>query len=306
MLRRELWKGITLKGNRCYPGGALALILLLGSAGFAPAAVGQVVVHAPASDVFLGQAYHAMYNLDFDQAFRDAEQAKTTAKDDPLPWVAEACAALFREFDRYHILRSELFASDNAFDARQPHAWDPAHRRQFEEALAGAQAIARKRLGIDKNDSKALFALALVNGLQADDAALLAERNMTALSFTRMANQYADRLLAHHPDYYDAYVATGMGKYIIGGKAAPIRWILRLGGFKGNQEEGVHDLKLAATRGHYLAPFAKILLAFDDLRHKNKAAAQEKLSELHVQFPGNPLFTQELAKLQHAAPGHGQ
>jgi len=85
MLRRELWKGITLKGHHRYPGGALALILWLGSAGFAPAAAGQAVVHAPASDMFLDQAYHAMYNLDFDQAFRDAEQAKTSAKEDPLP-----------------------------------------------------------------------------------------------------------------------------------------------------------------------------------------------------------------------------
>jgi hypothetical protein len=301
MLRRELWKGITLKGN-----GVPAVMLWLVSVVFVAAAAGQAVVHAPTSDVFLDHAYRAMYNLNFDDAFRDAEQAKTAAKDDPLPWVAEACAALFREFDRYNILRSELFASDDAFDARKPHAWDAVHRQQFEQAVAGAQAIANKRLAINKQDSKALFALALVNGLQADDAALLARKNMTALRFTRTANEYADRLLADHPDYYDAYVATGMGKYIIGGKAAPIRWILRLGGLKGSQEEGVHDLKLAAAHGHYLAPFAKILLAFDDLRHKNNAAAQEKLSELHTQFPGNPLFTQELAKLQHTAAGPGQ
>jgi hypothetical protein len=306
MLRRELSEGITLKVNRCCPGAMLVLILWLGSVPFSSAAAGQAVVRAPASDVFLDQAYRAMYNLNFEQAFQDTEQAKMAARNDPLPWVAEACAALFREFDRYHILRSELFASDDAFDARQPHAWDAAHRQQFESALAGAQSIAKKRLATDKNDSKALFALALVNGLQADDAALLAKKNMAALGFTRTANQYADRLLAHHPDYYDAYVATGMGKYIIGGKAAPVRWILRLGGLKGSQEEGVHDLKLAASHGHYLAPFAKILLAFDDLRHKNKAAAQEKLSELHARFPGNPLFTQELAKLQHTTPGHGQ
>jgi hypothetical protein len=296
-----------LKGNRLRPRGALLLMLWLGTVAVASVAGAQAVVHAPASNVSLDQAYRAMYNLNFDGAFRIAEEAKLAAKDDPLPWVAEACAALFREFDRYHILSSELFASDDAFDARKSHAWDPAHRRQFENALAGAQAIAQKRLGLDKNDSESLFALALVNGLQADDAALLARKNMTALSFTRTANEYANRLLAHHPDYYDAYVATGMGKYIIGGKAAPVRWILRLGGFKGSQEEGVHDLKLAASHGHYLAPFATILLAFDDLRHKDKAAAEQKLSQLHKEFPGNPLFTQELAKLQHdGPPGHGQ
>jgi hypothetical protein len=269
-------------------------------------ASGQTVFRAPASEILLDQSYHAMYNLNFDEAFRIAEQAKTADKNDPLPWVAEACAGLFRELDRFHILRSELFASDDTFDAREAHAWDPAHKQQFAAALNGAQNLAKQRLTRDKDDAKALFAMALVNGLQADDAALLAKKNMAALSFTKSANSYAERVLAEQPDYYDAYVATGMGKYIIGGKAAPVRWLLRLGGFKGDQAEGVHDLTLAAEHGHYLRPFANILLAFDDLRHKNKAAARARLAELHSQFPNNPLFTQELAKLEGPGAGPGQ
>ncbi len=271
-----------------------------------PVTGAQSVVQAPPADALLDQAYRDMYNLNFDEAFRKAEQAKQFAKDDPLPWVAQACAALFHEFDRFHILRSELFSSDDNFDAREAHTWDRAHRQAFETALAGAEKTAKERVARDKNDVKGLFALALVNGLRADDAALLSKRNMAALSYTKAADGYAERLLAHAPDYYDAYVATGMGKYIIGGKAAPVRWILRLGGLKGDQEEGVKDLTLAEKHGHYLAPFAKILLAFDDLRHKNKAAARARLIALHDQFPNNPLFTQELAKLDHAASGPGQ
>lgn len=266
----------------------------------------QAVFQAPASDSLLDKSYREMYNLNFDQAFRSAEQAKAADKNNPLPWVAQACAGLFRELDRFHILRSELFASDDNFDAREAHSWDAAHRQQFEAAVNGAQNIAKQRLARDKNDARALFAMALVNGLQADDAALLAKKNMAALGFTKAANGYAERLLAEQPDYYDAYVATGMGKYIIGGKSAPVRWLLRLGGLKGDQAEGVHDLTLAAEHGHYLKPFAKILLAFDDLRHKNKAAARTRLAELHSQFPNNPLFTQELAKLEHPGAGPGQ
>jgi hypothetical protein len=269
-------------------------------------APGQSVVQAPATDVLLDQSYRDMYNLNFDEALRKAEQAKAYSKDDPLPWVAQACAALFREFDRFHILRSELFSSDDNFDSREAHTWDPARRQAFDTALAGAENIAKQRVARDRNDVKGLFALALVNGLRADDAALISKRNMAALSYTKTANGYAERLLAHEPDYYDAYVATGMGKYIIGGKAAPVRWILRIGGLKGDQEEGVKELTLAAEHGHYLAPFAKILLAFDDLRHKDKPAARAKLISLHDQFPNNPLFTQELAKLDHPAPGPGQ
>jgi hypothetical protein len=271
-------------------------VMLLSAAGN-----GQGAVMTGTVDLALDHSYQAMYNLDFDLAFREADTAKAADKDDPMPWVAQACAALFREFERLHILRSELFSSDNSFDGRSAHAWDPQSRQEFENALAQGERRAQAWLARNPGDVRALFALTLINGLRADDAALISKKNMAALSYIKSADAYAERLLARAPDYYDAYLATGMGKYIIGGKAAPVRWVLRLGGIKGDQEEGVRELKLAAEHGHFLAPFARILLAFDDMRHKNKAAARSKLAALHQQFPNNTLFIQELAKLDHAA-----
>jgi hypothetical protein len=268
----------------------------------------QTPAAAPRQNVqaLLDQSYRLMYNLQFDQAFRTAEDAKNIDKDDPMPWVAQACAALFREFDRLHILRSETFASDETFLARSSYSWVPASKQQFDAALSGAEKLAQQILARDKNDPRGLFALTIVNGLRADDLALISKKNMAALSYTKTASGYAERLLARTPNAYDAYVATGMGKYLIGSKPAPVRWLLRLDGMKGDQEEGVRELTLVAQHGHYLAPFARILLAFDDLRHKRYAAARQKLEWLHDQFPGNPLFVQEMAKLDHPAPGHGQ
>lgn len=248
-------------------------------------------------DFVLEQSYRAMYNLDFDAALRKTQEAKALDSTDPTPWMAQACAVLFREFNRLHVLRSEMFASDAQFDARPAQTWNPLARKQFDDALAGAERVANARLDGDKYDAKALFALTLVNGLRADDSALISKKNLTALSYTKTADAFAERLLARYPDYYDARIATGMGKYIIGGKAAPVRWMLRLGGLKGDQAEGVRELNLVADRGHYLAPFAQILLSFDDLRHKNKESARKRLESLHERFPGNTLFIEEIAKL---------
>jgi hypothetical protein len=257
-------------------------------------------------DALLDESYHDMYNLQFDEALRHTQAAKSLAHDDPVPWMAQACAVLFREFDRVHLLRSELFAADDKFSDGPPIVWNAPARKDFDDALNQAERLAQQRLQQDKNDPRALFALTLVNGLRADDAALLAKKKFSALSFTKAANGYAERLLARSPDYYDAYLATGMGKYIIGGKAAPVRWMLRLGGLKGDQAEGVKELTLAAEHGRFLSPFARILLAFDDLRHKNKAEARKKLEWLHLHFPNNPLFAEEIAKLDHPAAGPGQ
>jgi hypothetical protein len=254
----------------------------------------------------LDQSYHAMYNLQFDEALKKAEAAKALAQDDAVPWMAQACAVLFREFDRLQILNSEMFASDEEFASRSARTWDPSARKQFEEYLAGAEKSARARLDHDKNDPKALFVMTMVNGLRADDAALIGKKNLTALSYTKAANGYAERLLSRNPDYFDAYVATGLGKYLIGGKPAPVRWMLRLGGLKGDQEQGLQELTLAAQHGHYLAPFARILLAFDDLRHKNKTEARKKLALLNEQFPHNPHFREEMVKLDRPTAGTGQ
>jgi len=254
----------------------------------------------------LDQSYHSMYNLEFDDALKTLDEAKNIDQSDPLPWMAESCALLFREFDRLHILTSEMFTSDERFNARSSHSWDPASRQQFEKALNTTEKLAQQRLGRNKNDTRGLFALTISNGLRADDAALIAKKNLSALSYTKAAQNYAERLLALAPTYYDAYVATGMGKYIIGGKAAPVRWVLRLGGLKGDQEEGIKELTLVADHGHYLAPFARILLTFDDLRHKNTVEARKKLAWLNEEFPHNPHFHEEIAKLNHLGNGTGQ
>jgi hypothetical protein len=284
-----------------------AMLMVLPAQKLAMAQDAQVIMSAHQSvDLVLDQSYRAMYNLQFDEALHQTESAKRLDKDDPVPWMAQACAVLFREFDRLHILRSELFGSDNNFIDGAALAWNPQNRAAFEDALNGSEKLAQSRLQRDKEDPRALFALTIVNGLRADDAALIAKKKFSALSFTKAANGYAERLLTRWPDYYDAYLATGLGKYIVGGKAAPVRWMLRLGGLKGDQEEGVKELTLVAEHGRFLLPFARILLAFDDLRHKNKAEARKKLEWLRAQFPGNPLFPQELAKLDHPPAGHGQ
>ncbi|MBZ5505910.1 MAG: hypothetical protein LAO78_10530 [Acidobacteriia bacterium] len=257
-------------------------------------------------DSLLDQSFSSMYNLRFDEARRLAEVAKNLAKDDPVPWVAQACAVLFREFDRMHILRSELFGSDNGFIDGAAIAWDPQSRKDFDNALSTAEKLAQERLKQAKDDPRALFSLSLASGLRADDAALISKKKFSALSYTKTATGYSERLLARFPDYYDAYIATGMGKYIIGGKAAPVRWMLRLGGFKGDQEQGVKELALVADHGRFLAPFARILLAFDDLRRKNPKEARKKLEWLREHFPNNPLFSQEIAKLNRPSVGLGQ
>jgi hypothetical protein len=100
------------------------------------------------------------------------------------------------------------------------------------------------------------------------------------------------------PGFYDAYLAIGIENYLLSLKPAPMRWLLRVGGAETDREAGIGKLKLTAQSGHYLKPFARLMLAVAALRDKDRGGAREQLSWLVSQFPGNHLFREELAKVK--------
>lgn len=266
-----------------------------------PAKAQAAPAKSPSVEDKLAESYHDMYDLKFQEAFKAADEAVALGQDDPLPSIAQAWVAFFRELDRLHALRSEVFTTDDGFNSRDSYAWDPADKKIFDSSLDRAEKLAQARLAHNPNDTRALLALSLSNGLHGDDIGMFTKKDLKALSYIKTATEYSERTLAQAPDSYDAYVATGMGKYIIGRKSAPVRWVLRMGGYKGDEQEGMRELALAADHARYLAPFARILVAFEDVRKNDPASARHKLEELHQQFPNNPLFSEELGKLDHAS-----
>ena len=152
--------------------------------------------------------------------------------------VSEAADVLFSEFNRLGVLQSQMFIKDPSFAAGGNLAPDPAVLGKFDVAIERSQALAEKRLVGDGNDRDALLASAFAAGLQAECLALVQKRNLAALHCARQATSYAQRLLAVCPDCYDAYVATGVGKYLIGSRTLPVRWILRANGFLQAREAG--------------------------------------------------------------------
>jgi hypothetical protein len=212
--------------------------------------------------------------------------------------VSEAAGFLFSEFHRLGILEAQFYENDEAFDKRPKLNPDPVLRDKFHDAITRTESLARLKLTQDPRDKDALMAMTLSSGLQADYAALIERRNIASLHFTKQASKYAQQLLAVCHDCYDALLATGFSKYIIGSMAAPVRWILRMGGLPADKEGGIADLQTTAERGHYLAPFARILLAIAYVREKDKARAVELLNGLHREFPGNTLFPREIEHLR--------
>jgi hypothetical protein len=246
----------------------------------------------------LDRGFSGLYNLDFADAQKDFTTWQQLHPDDPVGPVSEAAGCLFSEFNRLGVLEAQFYENDEAFADRPKLTPDPAVRVQFLAAIRHAENLSHARLAKDPKDRDALFALTLSSGLQADYAALIEKRNMASLHFAKQASASAQELLAVCHDCYDALLATGFSKYIVGSMAAPIRWILRLGGLPADKQGGMADLETTAAHGHYLAPFARILLAIAYVREKDKPRALRLLTDLGREFPANTLFPREIAHLQ--------
>ena len=246
----------------------------------------------------LDRGFAGLYNLDFAGAQKDFAAWEQQHPDDPVGPVSEAAGLLFSEFNRLGVLEAQFYENDKAFSDRLKLAPDPALRDRFQAAIGRAENLAHARLAKDPKDRDGLFALTLCAGLQADYAALIEKKNLASLRFTKEASASGQKLLAVCHDCYDALLATGFSKYVIGSMAAPVRWILSLGGLPADKQGGIADLQTTADHGHYLAPFARILLAIAYVREKNKTRALELLTGLRDQFPGNTLFPREISRLQ--------
>ena len=254
--------------------------------------------HPSTEQGFLEQGFQYLYNLDFEHAHKVFSSQERDHPDDPVAPASDAAGLLFSEFHRLGVLESQFFADDHLFTERTKLEPDPAVRDAFNQAISRAEAKARSRLAKNSKDRDALFALTLSSGLQSDYAALIEKRNLASLRFNKEATSWAEQLLAVDPTCSDAHVATGFSKYIIGSMAAPIRWLVRMGGgVSGDKKAGIAELQLTAANGHYLAPFARILLAIAYVREKDNAHARELLASLRDQFPANPLFAHEIAHL---------
>ncbi len=269
----------------------LALALLL-AAGMGNAAdIGS----APGG---LELGYLQMYDLQFAAAHKTFADYEQVYPDDPLAPVSDAAAYLFAEFDRLKILQSEFFLHDENFRGQhQKLNADPGVRHAFDADLAKADKLTAGILHGMPRDSNALFASVMVLGLRADFDGLIDKRDLSALASVKSGRTIAERLLTIDPSYYDAHLAVGVENYMLSLKAAPVRWFLQLAGAQTDREVGVERLTLTAEKGHYLKPYARLLLAVDALRRKDTSKAREILTGLTQQFPHNRLYVEELARL---------
>lgn len=274
--------------------------VLLAACTLVPAVAEASSATAPQQgDIYSG--WLKMYDLRFDEAHRTFRAWKQTHPDDSLGPASNAAAWLFSELARLGALESEFFVDDSRFRNREKLRPDPATKALFMRELAQADRLADEELKTSGVDSNALFVKSMILGLKADNAGLVEKQTLAALSYTKQARVFAERLVQVKPDAADAYFGPGVENYLLSLQAAPVRFLLRVTGSNVDRETGLKEIRETALHGHYLEPFARLLLAGAALRDNNPVRARELLWELHTRFPHNELYTREIDRIDRTA-----
>jgi hypothetical protein len=245
----------------------------------------------------LETGFHQLYELNFRGAREQFLSYQKLEPSDPLGKAAEAASYLYEEFNEKGVFTSEFFLNDSRL-LNGVEGKPSANRNEpFLETDHEAREMAEQWLRSKPSDPRGLLALTLADGMESDYDGIIAKKQLASLSLMRQAEREANALLAIDPNAQDAYVALGASNYIIGCMPGMKRAFLWFGGVHGDRSKGMEEMQMAADHGHYLQPFAKILLALACEREHQMTRARKLLTELAAEFPANPLYAHELALL---------
>ena len=239
-----------------------------------------------------------MYNVDFSAANRILDDYIRQQPADPMGHTFRASSDLFFELDRLKVLEGEFFADDKRIAGKRGMKPDPALHQALFASMDRARQAANQRLKTNPNDSDALFALAINSGMTMDYTALIEKRQISSLSMAKESQRLALQVLKVDPGYTDAYLTTGSTEYILGSLPFFVKWFVKIDEAQGDKLLAVRKLERVAEGGRYLGPFAKILLSLIHLREKRLPQSARLLDELTQEFPENPLFKRELARVR--------
>ena len=253
------------------------------------------VMEADPSVALMEKGFQHLYELNFDGARVDFRAYEKNLPEDPMGKAAEAASYLFEQFNAKGILTSDFFLNDTKFLGGADGTPAQNQNPSFVEANNEARDLAKRRLKSNPRDINGLLALTIADGMESDYDALIIKKQLDGLKVMKQAEAEANTLLAIDPSQQDANVALGMSNYVIGCLPGFKRALVWFGGIHGDRLKGMQLMASAAEHGHYLQPFAKVMLALAYEREHQMERAHDLLSQLAVQFPSNPVFAREMA-----------
>jgi tetratricopeptide (TPR) repeat protein len=249
----------------------------------------------------LDDAYEAFYNLDYDQALADYEQALAAAPNDPALHNHLAHTLLYRELYRNGALESQLVTGSNSFLRRAKMEPAAEVEKRFFAEIDKSMAICLQRIAKNPRDTHALHTLAVAYSLRANYNLLVRKAWVASLSDATHAHKYDNDVTQIDPSDYDARLLQGVYDYIVGSLSWSMRALSFAAGFHGDKQRGLDTIAEVAQKGHENRVDADIILCALYRREGQVNRALPLVARLIDRFPRNYLLRFEMAQMYGAA-----
>ena len=253
------------------------------------------------SATVLDDAYEAFYNLDYDQALNDYQQALTANPNDPALHNHLAHTLLYRELYRNGALESQLVTGSNSFLRRAKMEPTEEVEKRFFAEIDKSMDICQQRIAKNPRDTQALHTLAVAYSLRANYNLLVRKAWVAALSDATKAHKFDNDVTQIDPTDYDARLLQGVYDYVVGSLSWSWRALGFVAGFHGDKQRGLETIAEVAQKGRENRVDADIILCALYRREGQVNRAIPLVTRLIDRFPRNYLLRFELAQMYGAA-----
>ncbi len=261
--------------------------------------------HLNAANTLVDQGYDHFYNLEFDRALADFNQAIAKDPNNPDLHNHAAETVVFNEMYRDGALESELVTGNNSLLRRAKLNPTPQTRKLFLDEIQKALDLEQARLRRNPNDTGALYDMGITYGLRANYFFLVQKAWVDALHDSTTARKLQNRVSELDPSNVDARMVQGLHDYVIGSLPAYYKMFGFLIGFHGDKQRGIRTVEQVAANGSLDRIDAQIFLAAIYRREHQPAKALPLVESLIARFPRNYLLRFEQAGM-YSALGDGK
>lgn len=259
----------------------------------------------PSNDPVTRKGFDDFYNLEYDKAIHQFEEAIKAHPDDPFAVNHLLSAVVFKELLRIGALDTEAYATDSFVLKKPIVPLDPAVKVRVKQLSDQALALSQVRLSKNGNDVNALYARGVTKALNSTYHGMAEKAWLASLRSGLGAREDHERVLELDPNYTDAKTIVGIHLYIIGSLSWPVKVAASAVGLGGSKSKGLQYLREAAAANGETAMDARIALALFLRREQKYNEAIQVVGQMQTLYPHNFLIASEYANLLNAA-GHGQ
>ncbi len=271
---------------------ALFLTILLASPALPPPAGAKAVD----SWTFYYAAQEHFYNVEYDEAIRDLEQALGREPNNPFFLNALANDHLFQELRRLGQLEGNLYDASNSFLKQKKPEPDPKLMARVKELLQRTREACEARLKANPRDVDALYNLGVTYATEGNYKFTVEKSWYDALRAGSKANDLHRKVLEIDPNYHDAKLVLGAYQYVVDSIPRSVKWLAFLLGYSGSKQRGVQLMHEAMTKGKLVTSAAAFLLAVIYTREKQHGYSRQLLASLQGYYPRNPLIPLEIGR----------